>query len=208
MIDIDDICKMYRTSHTDREIVSIIATVHCLPAQEVRKILIDRGLMSEGGQYIEPIRITGKEGSNMTQFTWSQENIARLWALQDEGMSRTEIAGALGCTDSALRNAITRFPNPNKKRKEAIRIPKDATLPAPAPAIKAPENAAAPPPAAILSKEKEKQSPLLNVLVHDAAELCKYIWETFEQQEDFDTYNLGRLQEKLALAVQLMELKV
>ena len=119
MIDVDNICMLYRRAYADKNIISIISTVHSLNARQVREILIENKLMTAEGEYIAPVRLTGKEYT-MAQWKWMPHRKKQYDQLVAEGKSQDEIAEALGCDVAAVKkyaDSLLRQASPVRTRK-------------------------------------------------------------------------------------------
>lgn len=129
MIDVDDICTLYRRAHNDRHIISIICMVHCLHKKQVLDILMEKKLMTAEGKYNAPIRLTGRENS-MPQWKWMPHRKEKFDQMKAEGKSMEEIAKELGCTLEIVTE-YDRNPRPIKPHKKPMAPKQTASASAP-----------------------------------------------------------------------------
>jgi len=128
MIDVDDICMLYRRAHNDKNIINIIATVQGISYDVIRNILIERKLMTAEGKYNAPIRLTGRE-KIMAQWKWMPHRKKQFNQMKAEGKSLEQIAKALGCPSEI----VTEYDNnprpirPHKKPTAPTPVPPEAT---------------------------------------------------------------------------------
>lgn len=125
----------------------------------------------------------------MSQWKWMPHRKKQFDQLKAEGKSLEEIAKALGCTLEIVEE-YDKNPRPIIPHKKPTSSPKPKPVIAPQPTKEIPS----------------AKPPLLNTLVQDAQELCQLAWGRYAEMDSTDfAYTLGRLQDKLDLAVSLLD---
>lgn len=140
---------------------------------------------------IRKMLCVGKE-NDMAQWKWMPHRKEKFDQLKAEGKPLEDIAKVLGCPLEIVEE-YDRNPRPIVPHKKPQK--KRVTPAVEKPAAEAPS-----------IPELPAKTPLLHTLVQDSQELCQLAWGRYAEMDNTDfAYTLGQLQEKLNLAVSLLE---